>query len=56
MPAAAQARHAVAELRELDLQHSLLARRVLGEDVEDQRDAIHYVGFEELLQVPLLRR
>ena len=38
--AAAQAGQAVAELRELDLHHALLARRVLGEDVEDQRDAV----------------
>ena len=37
---AAQARQPVAQLRELDLHHALLAHRVLGEDVEDQRDAV----------------
>ena len=35
-----QARQPVAELRELDLDRAFLARRVLGEDVEDQRDAV----------------
>ncbi len=55
VPAAAQARQPVAELRELDLHHALLARRVLGEDVEDQRDAIDDVDLEQLLEVALLR-
>ena len=55
-PAAAQAGQAVAELRELDLHHALLARGVLGEDVEDQRDAVDDVAFEQLLQVALLGR
>ena len=54
-PAAAQARQPVAQLRELDLHHALLARRVLGEDVEDQRDAVDDVAVEQLLEVALLR-
>ncbi len=41
-------------LRELDLHHPLLARRVLGEDVEDQGDAVDDVAFEQLLEVALL--
>ena len=53
---AAQARQPVAQLRELDLHHSFLAPRVLGEDVEDQRDAIDDVPLEQLLQVALLGR
>ena len=53
--AAAQARQPVAQLRELDLHRALLARRVLGEDVEDQRDAIDDVDREQLLEVALLR-
>ena len=55
VPAAAQARQPVAQLRELDLHHALLARRVLGEDVEDQRDAVDDVDREQLLEVALLR-
>ena len=53
--AAAQARQPVAQLRELDLDRALLARRVLGEDVEDQRDAVDDVDREQLLEVALLR-
>ena len=53
--AAAQARQPVAQLRELDLHRAFLARRVLGEDVEDQRDAVDDVDREHLLQVALLR-
>ena len=41
---APQAGQPVAQLRELDLHHALLARRVLGEDVEDQRDAVDDVA------------
>ncbi len=51
---AAETRHQVPVLRELDLQHADLARRVLGEDVEDQRDPVDDVDGEELLEVPLL--
>ena len=51
----AQARQAVAQLRELDLHHAFLAARVLGEDVEDQRDAVDDVDLEQLLEVALLR-
>ena len=53
--AAAQARQPVAQLRELDLHRAFLARRVLGEDVEDQRDAVDDVDLEQLLEVALLR-
>ena len=53
--AAAQARQPVAQLRELDLHRAFLARRVLGEDVEDQRDAVDDVDREQLLEVALLR-
>ena len=54
--ATAQAGQAVAQLGELDLHHALLAARVLGEDVEDQRDPVDDVDVEELLEVALLRR
>ena len=40
LPLPAQPRQAVAELRQLDLHLALLAVRVLGEDVEDQRGAV----------------
>ena len=53
--AAAQAREPVAELRELDLHRTFLTRRVLGEDVEDQRDPIDDVDREHLLEIALLR-
>ena len=53
---APQPREAVAELGELDLDHALLARGVLGEDVEDQRDPVDDVDLEELLEVALLGR
>ena len=53
---AAQARQPVAQLRELDLDTPFLARRVLGEDVEDQRDAVDDVDLEQLFEVALLRR
>ena len=51
---AAQTRQPVAELRELDLYRAFLARRVLGEDVEDERDAIDDVDREQLLEIALL--
>ncbi len=47
---AAQARQPVAQLRELDLHRAVLARRVLGEDVEDQRDAVDDVDLEQVLR------
>ncbi len=53
--ATAQAGEAVAQLRELHLQHALLAGGVLGEDVEDQRDAVDDVALEQRLEVALLR-
>src|SRR5450631_2964255 len=49
-----QAGQAIAQLRELDLHRALLARRVLGEDVEDERDAIDHIDREQLLEVALL--
>ena len=52
---AAQAREPVAELGQLHLHHALLALGVLGEDVEDQRDAVDHVDREQLLEVALLR-
>ena len=51
----AQAGESVAQLRELDLHHAFLAACVLGEDVEDQRDAIDDVDLEQALEVALLR-
>ena len=45
--ATAQAREAVTKLRELDLHRTVLAGRVLGEDVEDQRDAVDDVDVEQ---------
>src|SRR3984893_388383 len=52
---AAQAREPVPELRELDLHHAFLTARVLGEDVEDERDPVDDVAGEQLLEVALLR-
>ncbi len=49
-----QAGQPIAQLRELDLHRTLLARRVLGEDVEDQRDAVDDVDREQILEVALL--
>ena len=56
LPHAAHARQVVLELRELDLQLSLGARRVLGEDVEDQLRAVDHARVERVLEEPLLRR
>src|SRR5262249_21366544 len=50
----AQPRQPVSQLRELHLHHALLTAGVLGEDVEDQRDAVDDVDAEELLEVALL--
>jgi len=52
---AADARQPVAQLRELDLRLALLARRVLGEDVEDHRGAVERAALEDALEVELLR-
>jgi len=52
----AKAGKAVPVLGELDLQHALLRVGMLGEDVEDQRDAVDDVATERPLEVPLLRR
>jgi hypothetical protein len=46
----------VLELRELDLQLSFGAVRVVGEDVQDHRGAIDHRDPERLLEVSLLSR
>ena len=46
----------VLELRELDLELSLGARRMLGEDVEDQLRPVDDPGVQSILERPLLRR
>ena len=56
LPHAAHARQVVLELRELDLELSLGADGVLGEDVEDQLRAVDDARLERVLEVPLLRR
>src|SRR4029077_11836461 len=55
LPHATHARKVVFELRELHLQLSLGARRVLREDVEDQLRAIDHSRVERVLEEPLLR-
>ena len=55
LPHAAHARQVVLELRELDLQLPLGARRVLREDVEDQLRAVDDARVERVLEVALLR-
>jgi succinyldiaminopimelate transaminase len=55
LPEAAHAREVVLELRELDLQLALGARRVLGEDVEDQLRAVDDARLQRVLECPLLR-
>ena len=52
----AQARQQVQALRELDLHPPLAALRAAGEDVEDQPGAVHDLGVQRDLQVPLVRR
>ena len=54
LPHAAHPRQVVLELRELDLQLSLGADGVLGEDVEDQLRAIDDARREGVLERPLL--
>ena len=56
LPHAAHARQVVLELRELDLELSLGARRVLGEDVEDQLRPVDHARVERVLEEALLRR
>jgi hypothetical protein len=51
---ATQAREAVPEQRELDLQGALTRGGVLGEDVEDERLPVDDVDLEPLLEVALL--
>ena len=52
---APQMRQPVAKLREFNLHRAFLARRVLGEDVENERDPIDDVDTEHLLEVAQLR-
>ena len=54
LPHAAHAREVVLQLRELDLQFSLGADGVLGEDVEDQLRAIDDARLERVFERPLL--
>ena len=56
LPHAAHPRQVVLELRELDLELALGARRVLGEDVEDQLRAVDDARVERVLERPLLGR
>ena len=53
-PQAAHAREVVLELGQLDLELSLGAMGVVGEDVEDHRGAVDHGHPERRLQVPLL--
>src|SRR5207248_2328099 len=53
--ATAEPREPIAQLRQLHLHHAFLAASVLGEDVEDQRDAVDDIAAELLLEVALLR-
>jgi len=56
LPEAAHAREVVLELRKLDLELSLGASRVLGEDVENQLRSVHDPCLESILEHALLRR
>ena len=56
LPHATHARQVVLELGELDLELSLGARRVLGEDVEDQLRPVDDAGGQGILERALLRR
>ena len=56
LPHPAHSREVVVELRELDLELSLGADGVLGEDVEDQLGAVDDPRLERVLERPLLRR
>ena len=55
-PQAPHPRQVVFELRELHLQLSLGAVRVVGEDVQDHGRAVDHGHAEGLLQIPLLPR
>ena len=54
-PAADESGELVLHLRQLHLKLAFGAACALGEDVEDQRGAIHHAAFESALQVALLR-
>ena len=56
LPHPAHPREVVFELRELDLELSLGADGVLGEDVEDQLRAVDDSRLERVLERALLRR
>jgi succinyl-diaminopimelate desuccinylase len=56
LPHPAHPRQVVLELRELDLELSLGAHRVLGEDVENQLSPVDDPGLECVLERSLLRR
>ena len=56
LPHATHARQVVLELGELDLELSLGARRVLGEDVEDQLRPVDDACGQGILERALLRR
>jgi succinyl-diaminopimelate desuccinylase len=56
LPHPSHPRKVVFELRELDLELSLGADGVLGEDVEDQLRAVDHPRLERVLERPLLRR
>ncbi len=53
---ATKSRQVVLEESQLHLESSNPGVGVLGEDVEDQRFAVHYVAAEDLLQISLLGR
>ena len=53
---AAQARHQVLQLGQLDLRLALLGPRVLREDVQDERGAVDDLDLELLLQLTQLTR
>lgn len=53
--APAQSRKAVFQLGEFDLQHAFLARRMLGENIKDEGDAIDHVTLKDLFEIALLR-
>ena len=56
LPHAAHPRQVVLELRELDLELSLGADGMLGEDVEDQLRAVDHARPDRVLEVALLHR
>ena len=56
LPHPAHPRQVVLQLRQLDLELSLGALRMLGEDVEDQLRPVDDAGGQRVLERPLLRR